>query len=136
MKFKFYKAKEFVVLAENSPSSLHSIATALGESGINIDAITAVAKDENTVLYRIITNDSETAAKVLERTPHIRKVGKENILVVELENKPGELAKLTQRFLSKGVDVEALYIVRANTTTEVAVRASDAQKAEEALSES
>ena len=136
MKFKFYKAKEFVVLAENSPSSLHSIATALGESGINIDAITAVAKDENTVLYRIITNDSETAAKVLERTPHIRKVGKENILVVELENKPGELAKLTQRFLSKRVDVEALYIVRANTTTEVAVRASDAQKAEEALSES
>ena len=135
MRFDYYKTVEFKTVVENVPGALHKVASAIAEKGVNIDSISAFALNRNEAVFRLITNDIETSRKALSQAPHVKRVEEGEIVVVRLDNKPGELAKLTDRLTRRGVDLESVYIVRANEKTEVALKAVDDKLLEEALRE-
>ncbi|RME80145.1 MAG: ACT domain-containing protein [Methanobacteriota archaeon] len=136
MKFNFHSTREFKIKAENKPGSLHKIAELFGNHGINIDSISAFSTNDDVAVFRIITNDEATTTKVLEQNKGVvlgYDVG--DVVVVTLDNKPGELAKLTDRLRRRGINLESLYVVSTGEKTEVAIKAPDVGAIKEALEE-
>lgn len=103
---------EFVVNMENRPGQLASLTEALAEYGVNIEALAAYGHDgEGTV--RLITNDGPTTKRVLNEaalhhTEH-------PVLTALLPHRPGELARLTREIADVGVNIDAIYVLRANS---------------------
>lgn len=113
--------KEITIVAKNDVGSLAALAEALGNVGVNIEAISAYEKD-NKALFRVLTNDVTTTLKAISKLEGMHAT-ESDILVIRLQNRPGELGKITRKLANKDVSLESLYIVgRANDATEVAIR--------------
>lgn len=103
---------EFIVNMENRPGRLASLTEALAAFGVNIEALTAYGHDgEGTV--RLITSDAPTTRHVLDEAAlHFEE---HTVLAVQLPHVPGELARLTRLLADAGVNIDALYVLRANS---------------------
>jgi hypothetical protein len=115
---------EFVVEMENRPGRLAALTEALAAAGVNIEALAAYAHDgEGTV--RLIVNDASAARRVLDEA------GLQNrelpVLTAMLPHRPGELARLTRAIADAGVNIDAIYVTRANSGgVELAIALDDA----------
>ncbi|MFA6530616.1 MAG: hypothetical protein WCT31_02710 [Candidatus Micrarchaeia archaeon] len=126
--------KEITVIAKNDVGSLAVVAEALGNVGVNIEAISAYEKD-NQAFFRILTNDATTTMKAIGKIAGMRAT-ESDIILIELSNRPGELGKITRKLANKDVNLESLYIVgKKNDVTEVAIRPAktDFEKARNAI---
>jgi len=118
--------KELSVIAENRIGTLANITEALGGVGINIDAISAY-EHGGKAIFRVITSDSMSARKALERVHGVSDLSISDVITVKLENRPGELGKLTRKMANRGVDLETIYIIgKGGEYTEVAIKAVEA----------
>ena len=102
--------KELSIITDNRIGTLANVTEALGGVGINIEAIAAYEQGGKAV-FRVLTNDATSARKSLEKTPGITGVVVSDIIVLKLDNRPGELGKLTRKMANRGIDLESLYIV-------------------------
>jgi hypothetical protein len=102
---------EFIVNMENRPGRLAALTESLAAFGVNIEALTAYGHDgEGTV--RVITSDAPTTRRVLEEASlHFEE---NTVLTVLLPHRPGELARLTRLVADVGVNIDAIYVLRAN----------------------
>lgn len=113
--------KEITIKAENRVGVLADVAELLGGLGVNIEAISAYSTDNNAI-FRIVTNDSTTAMKHLAKLPGLT-LSEDDIIVLEMQNRPGELGKITRKLANKGVNLESVYIVgKMADTTHVAIK--------------
>jgi len=128
MKWKFYIEKEFVIKTENKPGTLHAIASLLGSKGINIEAISAYTSNEKIAYFRLVTADPSSTEKALKTSPVVLDYEMNDVIIVTLDNKPGELAKLTEVLYKEGVDLNAVYILRADKKTDVVINSVDNKK--------
>lgn len=103
---------EFIVNMENQPGRLASLTEALAAFDVNIEALTAYGHNgEGTV--RLITSDAPTTRRVLhEADLHF---DEHTVLTVQLPHRPGELARLTRSLADAKVNIDALYVLRANS---------------------
>jgi hypothetical protein len=103
---------EFIVDMENRPGRLASLTEALATFGVNIEALAAYGYNgEGTV--RMITSDAPTTRRVLDEAAlHFEE---HTVLTVQLPHRPGELAALTRLLADAGVNIDALYVLRANS---------------------
>jgi len=114
--------KELSIITDNRIGTLANVAEALGGVGINIEAIAAYEQGGKAI-FRVLTNDATSARKSLEKTPGITGVVVSDVIVLKLDNRPGELGKLTRKMANRGIDLESLYIVsRMGDYTEIAVK--------------
>lgn len=103
---------EFIVNMENRPGRLASLTEALAAFNVNIEALTAYGHDgEGTI--RLITSDSPTTRRVLEEAA--LSFEEHTVLAVQLPHRPGELARVTRQLADAGVNIDALYVLRANS---------------------
>ena len=126
--------KEITIRAENKVGALADVAELLGGLGVNIEAISAYSA-EDAAIFRILTNDSTTAMKHLMKLPGLR-LSEAEIIVVDMQNRPGELGKITRKLSNKGVNLESVYIVgKLSDITHVAIKPAQEsfQKAKDAL---
>lgn len=102
---------EFIVNMENQPGRLASLTESLAAFGVNIEALTAYGHDgEGTV--RLITSDASTTRRVLEEASlHFEE---NTVLTALLPHRPGEMARLTRLLADIGVNIDAIYVLRAN----------------------
>lgn len=102
---------EFIVDMENRPGRLATLTEALAAFDVNIEALTAYGHDGDGTV-RLITSDAPTTRRVLdEASLHFEE---HTILAVSLPHRPGELARITRSLADAGVNIDALYVLRAN----------------------
>jgi hypothetical protein len=121
-----YEVNEIVIVLENVPGSLYRLSSALSTSGLNIESINAYAQDGKAAVFRLITTDPATAMKAINKSG-VSVISKEvsKAYVVKMPDRPGELAKLTEKIYKNGLDLESVYIVdKTNGYTEIVVRTS------------
>jgi hypothetical protein len=126
--------KELTVIAKNDVGALAAVAEALGNVGVNIEAISCYGQDRNAV-FRIITADVASATKTLNRITGVQ-TKEADILIVRMINRPGELGKITTKLANHGINLESLYIMgKKENFTEVAIKpaAEHIQKTRELL---
>lgn len=116
--------QEITIVTENKVGILADICELLGGSGVNIEAISAQALGDSG-LIRVVTSDVNTANRVLTKSGHKFKTS--DIIVVDMVDRPGELAKIARKIAKSGVNVESLYILTKNKNglTSVAIKSDN-----------
>ena len=123
--------KEFKIFVHNKTGELARVTEALATQAVNIKAISSEGGNEKAFL-RIVTGDVSTTEKALKNAGFGFELNE--ILDVELMDRPGELAKTARRLARQGVNVESIYILGSKGgKTEIAMVVSDMAKAKTAL---
>jgi hypothetical protein len=123
--------KEFKVFVQDKPGELARVTEALASQAVNIKAISSEGAQPKTFL-RVVTGDVATTEKAFKLAG--LKYEANEILTVELLDRPGELAKIARRLARAGVNVSSIYILGSkNGKTEVAMVVGDMERAKTAL---
>ena len=119
--------EEFTVFVKNKPGQLARICDALYRNGVNIEAMaTEGTREDGTV--KVITNDSITTRRALNQARMPFETNE--VLLVKILNRPGELAKVTSKIGDAGVNLESVYLIGDER---FAVRVNDIDKARRIL---
>ncbi len=123
--------KEFRVFVADRPGELARVTEALSAAAVNIRAIASESKHDASFL-RVVTQDVATTEKALTNAG--MKYELNEILNLELLDRPGELAKVSRRLARGGIDVHSIYILGSrNGRTEIALVVDNMEKAKAAL---
>ena len=105
-------AVDLVIDIENTPGALAEIAAAISDAGVNIAAATCVGPAERAELH-ILVPHAEAAKHALA----ISQVGvsrEREVVVVEVDDRPGVLADLTRKIAKAGVNLDLIYVATRN----------------------
>jgi hypothetical protein len=103
---------DLVIDIENTPGALAQVADAISDAGVNIAAATCVGPGERAELH-ILVPHAEAARHSLAIS-HLAVTREREVVVVEVEDRPGVLASLTHRIAQAGVDLDLVYIATRN----------------------
>ena len=105
-------AFDLVIDIENSPGALAQIAGAISDAGVNIAAATCVGSGERAELHILVPYAE--AAKHLLAISHLAVTREREVVVVDVEDRPGVLADLTRRIARAGVNLDLVYVATQN----------------------
>lgn len=98
--------KQISVFLENKEGRVAEVTRCLADNGINIRAL-SIADTTDFGILRLIVNDPDLAYEVLKKSEFT--VSVKNVLVFEILDEPGSLAKALQALRDNGIVVEYLY---------------------------
>lgn len=98
--------KQVSVFLENKPGRLADVTAPLAEAGINIRAL-ALADTSDFGVLRLIVDNTGKAEETLKNMGFT--VQTNNVLGVEVEDKPGGLHRVLELILGAGINVEYMY---------------------------
>ena len=100
------RIKQLSVFLENRSGRLANIAMSLGESGINIRAMSLADSSEFGIL-RLIVSDPMKARQVLKERGFTLSLT--DVIAVEIPDKPGALGNLLMAIEKTGLNIEYMY---------------------------
>ena len=98
--------KQISVFIENKMGRLAKVTQILGEYSIDISAL-SIADTADFGVLRLIVNDPEKAKKVLEQRGFTVSIN--NVIAIEVDDKPGGLSKALTVLDKKGIGIEYMY---------------------------
>ncbi|MFN4227402.1 MAG: ACT domain-containing protein [Candidatus Ratteibacteria bacterium] len=124
--------KQLSIFLENRLGRLNDVISTLGKNKINIRALSLADKADYGIL-RLIVNDRKKALKVLKDNNF--SVNETNVIAVEVEDKPGGLAKILGYLVEGGISVEYIYafVEKVDKKAIVVFKPDDIKKAEKIL---
>jgi hypothetical protein len=120
--------KDLTVILEDRPGTLADMGEALGKAGINIDGLCGVPYEGKGIIH-ILVEDAAAARRALEEIG-LEVRGERQVLILELEDRPGMFGDVTRRIANAGVNIDLVY---AATNTRVVIGADDLDKARAAV---
>jgi hypothetical protein len=103
---------DLVIEIENSPGALARVAADISDAGVNIAAATCIGPGERAELHVLVPHVE--AAHHLLAISHIAISREREVVVVDVEDRPGVLADLTRRIAEAGVDLDLVYVATQN----------------------
>ena len=100
------KVQQISIFLENKSGRLSEVTRILGDNGINIRAL-SLADTTDFGILRLIVNDTEKASDVLKKNGFT--VGKTEVIAVEVEDRPGGLARILEVLNKETINVEYIY---------------------------
>ena len=120
--------KDLTVILEDRPGTSADMGEALGRAGINIEGSCGFACEGKGIAH-ILVEDAAAARRALEEVGI--EVGDEReVLVLEMENRPGALGEVARRIANAGVNIEVVYLA---TNTRLVIGVDDLEKARAAV---
>ena len=118
---------DLVVHLDNRPGSLARASEALSHAGLNLEGVCGYGSADAGAIHFLVT-DRDAAVRALDEAgfPVVRE---REVVVEEMTNEPGVVARLSRRLANAGINVEAVYIAAGNrlvivTEDAVAARAA------------
>ena len=103
---------DLVIDIENTPGALADVAAAISDAGVNIAAATCLGSSERAELH-ILVPHAEAARHSLAIS-HVEVTREREVVVIDVEDRPGVLADLTRRVALAGVSLDLVYIATRN----------------------
>jgi len=100
------KVRQLSIFLENRSGRLAEVTEILGEASINIRAL-SLADTSDFGILRVIVDDPDKALRILEENGFT--VTGTDVLAVEVEDKPGGLARVLKLLEEEEVNVEYMY---------------------------
>lgn len=110
--------KQISVFLENKAGRLASVTKALGESNINIRAL-SIADTSDFGILRLIVNEPDKAYKVLKDSGFT--VSETEVIAVEVPDTPGGLASILDIMGQSAINIEYLYAFIGKATDDALV---------------
>src|SRR4051812_17910290 len=106
-------AVDLAIDIENAPGALAQVAAAVSDAGVNIAAATCVGAGERAELH-ILVPHAEAARHSLAISHGVSVTREREVVVVNVEDRPGVLADLTRKIAQAGVDLDLVYVATRN----------------------
>jgi hypothetical protein len=126
------KVEQISVFLENKSGRLAEVCDVLARNGINIRAL-SLADTADFGILRLIVNDTEKAKMVLKEGGFT--VGKNEVIAVEVPDRPGGMAGILDVLQKKGINVEYMYafVQKSGEHAIIIFRIDEIERAIEAL---
>ena len=105
-------AVDLVIDIENQPGALAEIATAISDAGVNIAAATCIGPGERAELHILVPHGE--AVKHALAISHVGVSREREVVVVDVQDRPGVLADLARKVARAGVNLDLVYIATQN----------------------
>ena len=105
-------AADLVIEIENTPGALAGVAAAISDAGVNIAAATCIGTGEHAELHILVPHAG--AARHSLAISHLAVTREREVVVVDVEDRPGVLADLTRKIAQAGVDLDLVYVATRN----------------------
>ena len=106
------RVEQFSILLRNEPGVLSRVLESLGRARVNILGLT-INETANFGELRVVVDRSEEAKEILKGMAVSFNVVK--IIVVRLENKPGELLKIAHIMSKNDINIDYIYTLASPT---------------------
>jgi len=103
---------DLVIDIENKPGALAEVAAAISDAGVNIAAATCIGSGERAELHILVPHAG--AAKHSLAISHVAVSREREVVVVDVEDRPGVLADLTRKIARAGIDLDLVYVATRN----------------------
>ena len=120
--------KDLTVILKDRPGTLADMGEALGKAGINIEGLCGFPCEGKGVIH-ILVEDAAAARRALEEID-LEVRGERQVLVLEIEDRPGAFGEVTRRRANAGVNVDRAYMAANNR---LVLGADDVDKARAAV---
>jgi hypothetical protein len=105
-------AFDLVIEIENSTGALAKVAAAISDAGVNIAAATCVGPGDQAELHILVKHPE--AVRHSLAISHLAVTREREVVVVDVEDRPGVLADLTRKIARAGVDLDLVYVATQN----------------------
>jgi hypothetical protein len=105
-------AFDLVIDVENTPGALAQVAAAISDAGVNIAAATFTGSADRAEIH-ILVKHAEAARHSLAIS-HLAVTREREVVVIDVEDRPGVLADLTRRIAQAGVNLDLVYVATRN----------------------
>jgi len=124
---KAKRAKEISFTMANKVGLLSEVTAAVARAKVNITAICAYAMEDEGYFMLTTDNHAKTRKAV---APFGTEIEENEIVEVEVPNKPGELQKVAQKIAGAGINIEYMYATAgAGKTVTCVFKTADDRKA-------
>ena len=106
-------AVDLVIDIDNTPGALAQVAAAISDAGVNIAAATCLGAGDKAELHILVPHGG-AAKHSLGAISHLAVSREREVVVVDVEDRPGVLADLTRRIAKAGVDLDLVYVATQN----------------------
>jgi len=120
--------KALTVILKDRPGTLADMGEALGKAGINIEGLCGFPCEGKGVIH-ILVEDAAAARRVLEEVG-LEVRDERQVLVLEVEDRPGAFGEVSRRITNAGVNVDLAYL---GTNNRLVLGADDLDKARAAV---
>lgn len=99
---------EFEVKVGSSTKNILRIAEILAEGGVNLTTV-SIEKYEGDAYIRLLTSDNELCARELMKAD--MQYNTRDVLVAEVEDRPGQWAQIAKKLADAGLEIESSYLL-------------------------
>ena len=103
---------DLVIEVDNEPGALAQVAQAISDAGVNIAAATCLGPGERAELH-ILVPHAEVAHHALALS-NLAVTREREVVVVEVDDRPGVLAELAGKIAANGVNLDLVYVATRN----------------------
>jgi len=103
---------DLVIEVENEPGALAGVARAISDAGVNISAATCVGPADRAELHILVPHAGATEHSL--SLEHLDVTRKREVVVIEIDDRPGALADLALRAAKAGVNLDLVYVATKN----------------------
>ena len=125
------KALQLNLRLQNQPGTLARLCRDLADRGVNVLALSAPETSAQKGPIRLVVANPELGEHMVKEAGYTFKA--EEVLYVELKNRPGALAKSMEKLANGGIDVKyayaTAYVQGRKTAVVIAVDEEDLRKA-------
>jgi hypothetical protein len=122
-------ATDLTLYLDDQPGELARVGDVLGEAGANIAGLCALATGGGQAEVHILVNDATSAFEALQAAG-IKIAAEQEVLVLEIEDRPGALGALARRLGDARVNLSLVYLA---TNTRVVLAADNLADAKSAV---
>jgi hypothetical protein len=120
---------DLTLYLDDQPGELARVGDVLGEAGANIEGLCAVTSGGGQAAVHILVQDPTPAFEALERAG-IRIAAEEEVIILEMEDRPGSLGEVARKLGKADVNLTTAYLA---TNTRLVLAADDLAAAKSAL---
>ncbi len=103
---------DLIIDVDNTPGALAEVAAAISDAGVNIAAATCIGAGDRAELHILVPHAG--AVRHALAISHLAVSREREVVVVDVQDRPGVLADLTRKVARAGVDLDLVYVATRN----------------------
>jgi hypothetical protein len=122
-------AQDFTVILEDRPGELARLGEATGAAGVNIEGMCALTGEGKGYIHLLVDDEKAGATRAALEEAGMGVADQREVLVVDIEDRPGTLGEMARRFADASVNIELAYTTFGGIKLVVATDDLDAARA-------
>jgi hypothetical protein len=101
--------KDLMVILQDRPGELARLGQATGEAGVNIQGMCAFTGEGRGVIHLLFDDDQAAVARAALEQAGMGVADEREVLVIDIEDRPGTLGELARSLGEASVNIELAY---------------------------